>query len=132
MLVGVSRHGTDALDQDDIGLADYATISPVYSPVSKPNDRRNTLGLEGLRDSVRRSYRPLVALGGIKPGRVSVAIAHGVKAVAVIGAVMAAENPASVVQRLLYEDAHRATKSRFRGLTVYRHSAGGVSTALNR
>jgi thiamine-phosphate pyrophosphorylase len=103
MLIGVSRHGTDALDHNDIGLADYATISPVYSPLSKPGDRRNTLGLQGLRDSVRRSYRPLVALGGIEPGRVSDAIAQGAKAVAVIGAVMAAPNPASVVQTLLQE-----------------------------
>ncbi|MEQ8382649.1 MAG: thiamine phosphate synthase [Coleofasciculus sp. A1-SPW-01] len=110
MLIGVSRHGTDALDQDDIGLANYATISPVYSPLSKPEDQRNTLGLQGLRDSVKRSYRPLVALGGIEPGRVSDAIAQGAKAVAVIGAVMGAENPASVVQLLLDKDTHRAAK----------------------
>ncbi|MEQ8969008.1 MAG: thiamine phosphate synthase [Coleofasciculus sp. C1-SOL-03] len=61
------------------------------------------MGLQGLRDSVRRSYRPLVALGGIEPGRVSAAIAQGAKAVAVIGAVMAAPNPARVVQTLLQE-----------------------------
>ncbi len=103
MLIGVSRHGTDALDQDDIGLADYATISPVYSPLSKPDDQRHTLGLQGLRDSVKRSYRPLVALGGIEPGRVSAAIADGAKAVAVIGAVMGSQNPAIVVQLLLQE-----------------------------
>ncbi|MEO0854476.1 MAG: thiamine phosphate synthase, partial [Cyanobacteria bacterium J06648_11] len=81
MLLGASRHATDPLDASDLSSADYATISPIFSPTSKPGDRRPTLGLEGLTACVRRSVRPLVALGGIQPECVCAVMRAGAAAI---------------------------------------------------
>jgi thiamine-phosphate diphosphorylase len=103
MLLGVSRHSSDPLDESDIGLADYATISPIYSPTSKPNDKRETLGPSGLRTCVQRSVRPLVALGGMQPGRIAEAMAQGAAAIAISGAILQTDEPAAMLQMLCRE-----------------------------
>ena len=103
LLLGVSRHGSDRLDVGDVGCADYATISPIYRPTSKPDDRRETLGLIGLKSCTQRSVRPLVALGGLKPGRVAATIAQGAAAVAVSGALLQAKNLAAMLDQLCHE-----------------------------
>jgi thiamine-phosphate pyrophosphorylase len=100
MLLGVSRHGQDPLDEPDIGLADYATVSPIYPPTSKPNDTRPPLGLAGLQICLNRAVRPLVALGGIQPGRVAQVMMLGVGAVAISGALFQTENPAQTIEKL--------------------------------
>jgi thiamine-phosphate pyrophosphorylase len=108
MLLGVSRHGCDPLDTADIGCADYATIGPVYRPTSKPNDRREPLGLEGLRACCQRSVQPLVALGGLRPGRAAETLAQGAVAIAISGAILQAKDPAEMLQQLCAElDQHR-------------------------
>ncbi|MEO1132726.1 MAG: thiamine phosphate synthase [Cyanobacteria bacterium J06639_1] len=103
MLLGASRHVDDPLDASDLGLADYATISPIFSPTSKPGDRRPTLGLAGLSACVRRSVRPLVALGGIQPDRIRDLMLAGAEAIAISGAVMQAPDPAQIVRDCLTE-----------------------------
>ena len=105
LLLGVSRHGSDRLDAEDIGCADYATISPVYRPTSKPKDRRETLGLSGLKTCTQRSVRPLAALGGLKPGRIAETIAQGAAAIAVSGALLQAEDPAAMLEKMCLEIA---------------------------
>jgi thiamine-phosphate pyrophosphorylase len=103
MLLGVSRHSSDPLNETDIGLANYATISPIYSPTSKPEDNRATLGTEGLQVCVRRSVRPLVALGGMQPGRIAEVMAQGVGAIAISGAILQADDPAVMLTSLCTE-----------------------------
>jgi thiamine-phosphate pyrophosphorylase len=103
MLLGVSRHGSDSLDESDIGMADYATISPIYSPTSKPEDRRETLGLSGLQTCVQRSVRPLAALGGMQLGRVAEVMAQGAAALAISGAILQADDPAAMLTSLCTE-----------------------------
>jgi thiamine-phosphate pyrophosphorylase len=103
MLLGISRHGSDPLDESDIGMADYATISPIYSPTSKPEDKRETLGLSGLQACVQRSARPLVALGGMRLGRVAEAMAQGAGAIAISGAILQADDPAAMLTSLCTE-----------------------------
>jgi thiamine-phosphate pyrophosphorylase len=103
MLLGVSRHSSDPLNDTDIGLANYATISPIYSPTSKPEDHRATLGIEGLQVCVQRSVRPLVALGGMQPGRIAEVMAQGAKAIAISGAILQADDPAMMLTSLCAE-----------------------------
>jgi thiamine-phosphate pyrophosphorylase len=103
MLLGASRHAQDSLDEADIGLADYATISPIFSPTSKPNDIRETLGIAGLEPCVERSIRPLVALGGMRLGRVAGVMERGVRAIAISGAILQSENPIEMLHQLLEE-----------------------------
>jgi thiamine-phosphate pyrophosphorylase len=97
-LLGASRHDADLLDEQNIGQVDYATISPIFSPTSKPLDNRVTLELTGLKACVQRSVRPLVALGGIQPHHVPGVMAHGAAAIAVSGAILQAESPNHVLK----------------------------------
>jgi thiamine-phosphate pyrophosphorylase len=115
MLLGASRHAQDALDNADIGLADYVTISPIYRPTSKPNDTREPLGISGLQVCVQRSVRPLVALGGMRSGRVAEVIMAGLAAdiecvadsgcaaIAISGAILMANHPERLITELCYE-----------------------------
>jgi thiamine-phosphate pyrophosphorylase len=103
MLLGISRHAQDCLDDADLGFADYATISPIYPPTSKPNDLREPLGVSGLQACVQRSVRPLVALAGMQPGRVGTVIEAGVGAIAISGAILQAEDPAGMLNQLCEE-----------------------------
>lgn len=115
MLLGISRHAQDALDDADIGLADYATISPIYRPTSKPGDTREPLGIPGLQACLRRSVRPLVALGGMQPGRlVEVMMARvgvdtgcaansGCVAIAISGAILQSDTPERLIGQLCCE-----------------------------
>ncbi len=115
MLLGASRHAQDALNDVDIGLADYATISPIYRPTSKPNDTRKPLGISGLQPCVQRSVRPLVALGGMQPGRVAevmmtglaadigCAANSGCAAIAISGAILIADHPERLIAELCDE-----------------------------
>jgi thiamine-phosphate diphosphorylase len=115
MLLGTSRHAQDSLDEADIGLADYATISPVYSPTSKPKDTRETLSIAiaGLESCVERSVRPLVALGGMRPGRVAGVMERGVGAIAISGAILQSEAPIGMLHQLMEEiDANVQSASR--------------------
>jgi thiamine-phosphate pyrophosphorylase len=103
MLLGASRHAQDSLSHADIGLADYATISPIYRPTSKPNDLREPLGVSGLQACIRRSVRPLVALGGMQPERVGEVMETGVGAIAISGAILQAQDPAGMLNQLCEE-----------------------------
>jgi thiamine-phosphate pyrophosphorylase len=103
IFLGISRHSQDPLDHADMGLADYATISPIYSPTSKPKDTRETLGIMGLRTCVQRSVRPLVALGGMQPGRVGEVVEEGCAAIAICGAILQANHPQQLLEQLCTE-----------------------------
>ena len=65
---------------------DFAFLSPVFSPTSKPADDRRVLGLAGLAVLCRTAALPVVALGGIGPGRVRGCLEAGAAGVAGIGA----------------------------------------------
>lgn len=102
-LLGVSRHPGDALDDDALAPVDYVTLSPVFRPTSKPDDARPPLGLASLAAAASASARPIVALGGVRRGRVASCIQAGAAAVAVLGDAMAAHDPRSAAMDLLGE-----------------------------
>jgi thiamine-phosphate pyrophosphorylase len=64
-VLGQSCHSLTALQAAARAGADYAFLSPVFRPVSKPDDRRSPLGLEGLRHACTHARLPVLALGGI-------------------------------------------------------------------
>jgi thiamine-phosphate pyrophosphorylase len=98
-LVGVSRHVDD---RDDTGAlrtdgADYATLSPIFSPTSKASDQRPTLGTRALA-----GHRVAVfALGGVDVDNAAACVAAGAAGVAVIGALMSAVDPRRALRGLL-------------------------------
>ncbi len=101
LLVGASRHEGALLDEAHTeGLA-YVALAPVFAPSSKPGDPREPLGLAGLVAHVGRSKVPVVALGGVDATNAGACLEACAAAVAVLGGVMAAAEPARAVADLL-------------------------------
>jgi thiamine-phosphate diphosphorylase len=82
--------------------ADYLTVSPVFLTPSKPG-YGPALGLAGLRRLVALTDVPVYALGGVDALGAAACLEAGAAGVAVMGAVMRAEDPAEVVRRLVEE-----------------------------
>lgn len=71
--------------------ADYLALSPVFATTSKA-DAGNGFGLARLKDIRDATRLPLIAIGGITHGNVGSVIAAGADGVAVISAVVGAED----------------------------------------
>ena len=99
-LVGASVHSeADARDAVAQG-ADFVVFGPVYDTPSK---RRYgpPQGLAALEAVARAVDRPVLAVGGLRPERVSEVLAAGAAGVAVIGAIYAAARPADATKAFL-------------------------------
>ncbi|MEM1269814.1 MAG: thiamine phosphate synthase [Bacteroidota bacterium] len=95
VLIGYSMHRGEAVPEK----ADYVTFSPVFPTSSKPGHPGE--GLQALRDVCRQSAVPVYALGGVTPARLDDCREAGAAGVAVLSAIMEAEEPASVVRQFL-------------------------------
>ena len=84
-VLGASVHSRVSLLKARAAGLDYALLSPVFSPTSKPEDERTPLGLEGLRRALQGLDLPVYALGGIQSGDVADCLAAGACGVAVLG-----------------------------------------------
>ncbi|MER7003449.1 thiamine phosphate synthase [Dactylosporangium sp. NPDC000555] len=81
--------------------AAYATLSPIFPTRSKPG-YGPPLGLAALARMALAVPIPVYALGGVdNPARVRDCLDEGAAGVAVMGAVMRAEDPARLVKELL-------------------------------
>ncbi|MEW6433692.1 MAG: thiamine phosphate synthase [Myxococcota bacterium] len=79
--------------------ADFALVSPVYAPGSKPTDTRPTLGPDGFRRLAAALPCPAFALGGLDASRAR-ALAP-VAGAAVVSAVLAAADPLEACRAML-------------------------------
>lgn len=77
-----------------------ALVAPIFSPGSKPGDRRPTLGLEGLSRLVASSPLPLFALGGVGLHNAGALRQAGAAGVATITGIFGAADPAAQVDAL--------------------------------
>ncbi|RKN13410.1 thiamine phosphate synthase [Micromonospora musae] len=106
-LVGRSCHDTVELAR--ISTEDYVTLSPVYPTRTKPGYGPPLLP-DGLAALVERSPVPALALGGIEtPEQVSAGLRAGATGVAVLGAIMRADDPHEAAATLT-EAADKATR----------------------
>ncbi|WP_262283057.1 thiamine phosphate synthase [Micromonospora sp. MA102] len=107
-LVGRSCH--DAAELARLTTEDYVTLSPVFPTRTKPG-YGPPLHPAGLRELIATSRVPVLALGGVEtPAQVRECVAAGAAGVAVLGALMRAEDPAEVAAALTaaHEFAGRA------------------------
>lgn len=81
-ILGKSCHNRAEANHALAEGADYVLLSPIFSPTSKPEDRRPPLGLEVLRKG-----RGIYALGGITPENAGRCIDAGASGVAVLGGI---------------------------------------------
>ncbi len=83
-VLGVSCHGPGELEAAERAGADYALLSPFFSPASK-EAASPVLGPEGFRAALRGRTIPVLALGGLTPERLALAAGAGASGAAVLG-----------------------------------------------
>jgi thiamine-phosphate pyrophosphorylase len=117
LLVGRSCHTPGELIATATGdVAAYATFSPVFATASKPG-YGPALGIDRLAAGCRAvagvaSPLAVYALGGIGPSQAGACLAAGAAGVAVMGAVMRADDPHGIVRSMICElDAARFTRT---------------------
>jgi thiamine-phosphate pyrophosphorylase len=99
-LIGVSTHHPDDIAAATATGADFATFGPVFATPSKAV-YGPPLGLEALRAACAVSPLPIFALGGIKTGQAPLihdCRAHGL---ALISAIIAAQDPCTAAQSIV-------------------------------
>jgi len=107
MVIGISAESVR--DAVEAAGADYLGVSPVFATPTKA-DTAAPLGLEGLR-AIREAVKtPLVAIGGLNRGNAAAAIRSGADGVAVVSAIVAADDPEEAARAIRIEiDAARRT-----------------------
>jgi thiamine-phosphate pyrophosphorylase len=98
-LVGVSTHTVDEARAAEAAGADYIGFGPMF-PTTTKTDTRPQRTLDLLRDVKGAVGIPVVAIGGITDARIPEVRAAGADSVAVISAIMAAEDPEAATRAL--------------------------------
>jgi thiamine-phosphate pyrophosphorylase len=102
LLIGVSCHDRDrALAAQDLG-ADFITFSPVFFTPSKAS-YGEPVGTERLAETCQLLRIPVFALGGITREKVRTVLDKGAHGIALISAILAANDPERTAREMLEE-----------------------------
>jgi thiamine-phosphate pyrophosphorylase len=102
MVIGISAESLRDAVEAESGGADYLGVSPIFATPTKA-DTAAPLGLEGLQ-AIRRAVKiPLVGIGGLNRGNAAEAVRRGADGVAVVSAIVAAEDPEQAARDLKRE-----------------------------
>ncbi|MGD1987675.1 MAG: thiamine phosphate synthase [Desulfobacterales bacterium] len=99
MIIGISAESIEDAITAEKGGADYLGISPIYATPTKTNTAP-ALGLEGLREIRKAVSLPLVGIGGLNKDNAADVIRNGADGVAVVSAIVAADDPAAAAREL--------------------------------
>jgi thiamine-phosphate pyrophosphorylase len=99
-LLGVSVHSVSEAVRAEAGGADYIVLGPIYETASKQRFG-SPLGLSTLEDAARAVRLPIVGIGGVTAARARDMRAAGAFGVAVITAVLAADDVEAATRALL-------------------------------
>ncbi len=102
--IGLSTSTADLVQREDAQAADYLGVGPVYAQQTKPGTKEPH-GVEGLRALRALTKKPVMAIGGIKASNAAAVIAAGADGLAVVSAIVSADDP---------EDATRQIAALFR------------------
>ena len=111
-IIGVSVGSVAEAFQAESDGADYVSIGPFYTTRTKP-DAGPVVSREIVREVVRTVRVPVVAIGGINAANVAEIMCLGVSGIALVSAVMMAENPAGAAHEIV--DTMRAFRSNGQG-----------------
>lgn len=98
-IIGLSVENFEDLERANSLDVDYIGISPVYGTPTK-SDTATPFGLEGLREAVRRSVHPTVAIGGMNASTIGEVMMAGADGVAVVSAICSAPSPRKAAEEL--------------------------------
>lgn len=98
-IIGLSVENLgDVLRANELDV-DYIGISPVYGTLTK-TDTAEPFGLEGLKEAVRISLHPTVAIGGMNKYTAADVLSTGCDGIAVVSAICSAESERVAAQEL--------------------------------
>lgn len=100
LLIGVSCHDLAGALAAQQGGADFITFSPVFYTPSKAG-YGEPVGTERLAEACRELRIPVFALGGIKKDSVRTVLGHGAHGIALISAILAADDPEGAAREML-------------------------------
>lgn len=107
-LVGLSITDAAQIGRADAAAADYLGIGPLHPQKTKP-DASTPLGLGGFATLRRMTSKPVLAIGGVKVEDVPMLVEEGASGVAVVSAIMAAEDPEAAARAFRRAWASEAT-----------------------
>ena len=99
MIIGISAESLEDAVVAEKGGADYLGVSPIYATPTK-TDTAAPLGLEGLRRIRAEVKIPLVGIGGLNRENAAEVIRNGADGVAVVSAIVAADDPEAAAGKL--------------------------------
>lgn len=99
-VVGVSARTAEEAARAETDGADYVAANMVFHTETK-TDLPEPLGPAGIEEIRSACSLPLVAIGGIDAGRAGEVIRAGADGVAVVSAIMAADDPAAAASGLI-------------------------------
>ena len=98
-IIGLSITARGELDGEGVALADYLGVGPIFAQATKL-DATPPLGLDGLAEIRRATRKPIVAIGGIAAANAGAVRAAGADGIAVVSAIMGAEDPMAAAAAL--------------------------------
>ena len=105
-LIGVSTHRLEQVVTATEGGADYLGFGPIFETSTKLH-HEPVVGIEGLRHVRSHTSLPVFAIGGISLERVDAVMEAGANGVAVISALMGADDVAGTARAFIQRAARR-------------------------
>ena len=99
-IIGVSTHSLDEAKKAEADEADFITIGPIFYTPSKAG-YGEPLGVEMIKQVRKEIHIPVFAIGGIKKDNARNVIDAGADGVAVISAIIGAEEPGKAACEIL-------------------------------
>jgi thiamine-phosphate pyrophosphorylase len=100
VLVGLSTHSPEQVDDAAVQGADYIGVGPVHVTPTKPG--RPAVGTDLVTYAARNARMPWFAIGGVGPDTINPVMAAGANRVAVVRAIAEAPDPESITRALAH------------------------------
>lgn len=109
-IIGLSITELGEVRDEDVELADYLGVGPVFAQSTKL-DATPPLGLDGLAEVRRATSKPIVAIGGVSAVNAGAVRSAGADGIAVVSAIMSADDPMAAAAALVSAPNARRLKS---------------------
>lgn len=100
LILGVSVSNADEAIKAESAGANYLGAGPVFQTSTK-EDAREAIGIDGLKEILRKTRIPVVAIGGINHSNAFDVLESGCAGIAVISAIAAAPDPKKSAEKML-------------------------------
>ena len=97
LVIGLSTHSVEQAVKADKEDVDYITIGPIF----KTRAKDYTVGVAIIQDILKKIKKPLIAIGGINKNNIDSVLEQGIKSVAVISAVVSADDVKEAAEELV-------------------------------